>query len=99
MSRSMNVPCGEVVAYETVDGCPDVAAVIAEDAESRRPHTIRESQSARVDAHYFHGKLSQVLRDVSSFTPQEMARALVRLACVADDREALRECRRLNDRP
>lgn len=37
-----------------------------------------------VDAPYFHGKLSIILRDMESYTPDELARSLARLALVAD---------------
>jgi len=40
---------------------------------------------------YFRRKLGIILRDLSSYDPQEMARALVRLAKTADEAEAIKE--------
>lgn len=37
-----------------------------------------------VDAPYFHGKLSIILRDIENYTPDELARSLARLVVVAD---------------
>lgn len=48
-----------------------------------------------LDHHYFNEKLSQLVRDVEHYTPQEMARALARLSIVADQsivREAEFHC-------
>lgn len=44
-----------------------------------------------LDTNYFRQKLTLVLRDLSHYTPQEMARELVRLAKVADESEAVKE--------
>lgn len=43
-----------------------------------------------LDAGYFHGKLRLILRDINSYTPTEMARALGRLAITANS-ETMRE--------
>lgn len=43
-----------------------------------------------LDARYFHEKLSLILRDINSYTPTEMARALGRLAITANP-ETMRE--------
>jgi len=40
-----------------------------------------------LDAAYFKGKLSQLVRDVGHYTPAEMKRALKRLARVAKSQE------------
>ncbi len=39
-----------------------------------------------VDAHYFNKNLQRILRDFESFTPDELARTLISLAKVADDK-------------
>lgn len=44
-----------------------------------------------LDAHYFKKKLKKILEGVDNYTPKEVARALVRLACTADENEALKE--------
>jgi hypothetical protein len=37
-----------------------------------------------LDQHYFHEKLSQLLRDIGDYTPAEMARSLARYSVAAD---------------
>jgi len=44
-----------------------------------------------LDASYFQAKLTIIVRDAVYFTPQEMARELVRMAKVADEAEAIKE--------
>lgn len=44
-----------------------------------------------LDTNYFRQKLALISRDLSHYTPQEMARELVRLAKVADETEAVKE--------
>ncbi|HBO4609623.1 TPA: hypothetical protein L4U85_003817 [Pseudomonas aeruginosa] len=39
-----------------------------------------------VDAHYFNKNLQRILRDFESFTPEELARSLIILAKVADEK-------------
>ncbi|MHC9290783.1 hypothetical protein, partial [Pseudomonas aeruginosa] len=39
-----------------------------------------------VDAHYFNKNLQRILRDFESFTPDELARSLIILAKVADEK-------------
>jgi len=46
---------------------------------------------SRLDTSYFSQKLALIVRDLSHYTPQEMARELVRLAKVADEAEAVKE--------
>ena len=45
-----------------------------------------------LDQSYFTDKLKLVQRDVSNYTPQEMARELHRLAMVADENTVIEEC-------
>lgn len=47
-----------------------------------------------LDRGYFKRKLTTIVRDLPSYTAQEMARELVRLAKVADENEAVKEARR-----
>lgn len=47
-----------------------------------------------LDRDYFNRKLATIVRDLSSYTAQEMARELVRLAKVADEIEVVKEARR-----
>ena len=46
-----------------------------------------------LDRGYFKRKLATIVRDLSSYNAQEMARELVRLAKVADESEAVKEAR------
>ena len=47
--------------------------------------------TTRLDTDYFGRKLALITRDLSHYTPQEMARELVRLAKAADEIEAVKE--------
>jgi hypothetical protein len=49
------------------------------------PPALKPRNNHGIDAHYFHKKLNLVLRDFECFTPDELARTLVRLARVADE--------------
>ena len=49
-----------------------------------------------LDVDYVDKKLQLILRDSAYYTPDEMARALVRIANVADEEETLKEAQRLS---
>ncbi len=49
-----------------------------------------------VDAHYFNKNLQRILRDFESFTPDELARSLIILAKVADEK-VVAQAQQLND--
>jgi hypothetical protein len=44
-----------------------------------------------LDTEYFRRKMELIIRDLSHYKPQEMARELVRLAKVADESETSKE--------
>lgn len=50
-----------------------------------------------LDQDYFEENLSILLRDISCYRPDEMARALVRLAIVADGVTAIEDMQKLID--
>lgn len=56
------------------------------------------NNSHGLDADYFSKKLKLVLKGVNNYTPDEMARELVRLALVANGTEAQVEMVRYSDR-
>ncbi|WP_173425913.1 hypothetical protein [Pseudomonas aeruginosa] len=76
-------------------GRSDVVAYIAERAkllEGRDAALARVAELTAtrnrygVDAHYFNKNLQRILRDFESFTPDELARSLIILAKVADEK-------------
>lgn len=59
-------------------------AILSMLAAAPSPEQPKPTNRYGVDAPYFHGKLSLVLRDLENYTPDELARSLARLVVVAD---------------
>ncbi|HGN2642963.1 hypothetical protein V3399_29715 [Pseudomonas aeruginosa] len=91
--------CGPLNANDELMTVAQHAASVARWAEMfNRVEQERDAALARVaeltatrnrygvDAHYFNKNLQRILRDFESFTPEELARSLIILAKVADEK-------------
>lgn len=79
------------IAYITVkcdDAIPEAGAKlyahpVPAQQEDNKPKGINQYG---LDASYFYGKLSMLLRDIRNYKPDEMARSLARLSITADEK-------------
>ena len=73
-----------------VDDLPNGAELYTQPQPAQQGSVSEGENDFGLDARYFHGKLSLILRDINSYTPTEIARALGRLAITANP-ETMRE--------
>lgn len=74
---------------EALDRWPlirDILKLRLADAQARVAALTATRNRYGVDAHYFNKNLQRILRDFESFTPDELARSLIILAKVADEK-------------